>query len=266
MILCSRSLHTLLRRSATAALLGLLTALANAQAQARWVVDPKASLAWWQVDPNMAHLWATTCPQEPSWRPGEGRSGGWSSEGPMTARGQSFNTASDTIHVPLYPRRRVRFVCTEAIHGQLVLPDTVRWRGAHGQIVVNAKDVVTGENMRDVYAHNAVLGVHAFPNIKFTLDSLVDASRRGDTLRGTAVGTFELRGATKPVSAAFKAYPEAGGTRVLAKFGIPARSLMRDFAVPRQALGLGVVMDIWKTLFMGVDLLLRSDSQVRMGQ
>ena len=38
--------------------MGLLTAVA-AHAQTRWVVDPKASLVWWQMSPNLNHLWAT---------------------------------------------------------------------------------------------------------------------------------------------------------------------------------------------------------------
>ena len=77
MMLRSRSLPALLRRTASAALLCLLTALASAQAQTRWVVDPKGSLAWWQIEPNMQHLWGTSCPQEPSWRPGEGLHNIW---------------------------------------------------------------------------------------------------------------------------------------------------------------------------------------------
>lgn len=191
----SRSLHTLLLRTATAAVLCLLATLTTAQAQTRWVVDPKGSLAWWQIDPNMNHLWGTTCPQEPSWRPGEGRSGGWSTEEAMNAKtlAHGFSDVSDTIHVPLYPRRRVRFVCTEAIQGQFVLPDTLQWRGAHGQLVINPKDLVTGETMRDNYEQNAVLSVSVYQDIKFTLDSVVDMTRRGDTLRGRVVGTWFAR-------------------------------------------------------------------------
>ena len=36
-----------------------------------------ASLVWWQVDPHYNHLWSTTCPNDPSWQPGEGRDAGW---------------------------------------------------------------------------------------------------------------------------------------------------------------------------------------------
>src|SRR5437879_2832266 len=64
-------------RTPAAALVGLLTVAAAAQAQTRWTVDSRSSLAWWQMSPNLNHLWATTCPEEPSWRPGENRSGGW---------------------------------------------------------------------------------------------------------------------------------------------------------------------------------------------
>jgi hypothetical protein len=105
-----------------------------------------------------------------------------------------------------------------------------------------------------------------YQEIKFTLDSVVDMTRRGDTLRGTAVGTWTLRGVTKPISAPMKAYPEAGGTRVLAKFRIPVKDLVSEYGVWKRTLGLGVMMGIWKTLFMGIDLLVHSDSQVRIGQ
>lgn len=264
MILRSRLRHTLLRRVTTTALLCLLTALGNARAQT-WSVDPKASLAWWQIDPHMNHLWGTTCPQEPSWRPGEGRSGGWTTEEAMNAKTlkTGFNTNSDTTHVPLYPRRRVRFVCSEAIQGVIMVPDTINWRGTHGEFLIKANALVTGEGMRDTYERDAVLGVSVYPNIKVTIDSIVQTHRRGDTLTATAVGTWQLRGVTKPFSTTVKAFPEAGGTRVQGKFGIPVRMLVDDFGVYKRSLGLGVMMGIWKTLFMGVDLLVRSESQAR---
>jgi len=49
----------------------LLLAAAPLAAQTRWVIDRKTSLAWWQMDPHYEHLWATTCPADPSWQPGE---------------------------------------------------------------------------------------------------------------------------------------------------------------------------------------------------
>ena len=260
--------HTLLRRAAKTALLCLLTALGTAQAQTRLVIDPKGSLAWWQIDPNMAHLWATTCPQEPSWRPGEGRSGGWTTEDAMNAKtlAHGFNQNSDTVHVPLYPRRRVRFICTEAMHGEMTLADTVKWRGAHGQLSIKVTDMVTGEPMRDKYQWDAVASAAVYPDVKYTLDSIVDSRRKGDTLYATAMGSWTFRGVTKPVSAPIKVYPDGGGTRLTGRFGIPVKELVSEYGVYKRSLGLGVMMGLWKTLFLGVDVVLRPDNQVRIGQ
>jgi len=249
------------RRVAVAGMACLLMAPVAGQAQTRLRVNPKASLAWWQIDPNMNHLWATTCPEEPSWRPGEGRSGGWSTQEAMTARvGHGFAAISDTIHVPLYPRRRVRFLCTEALKGDFTFPDTVKWNGAHGKITLEAKKITSGENLRDEYARDGVLAVTNFPEITFVLDSVTDIKHvRGDTLTGKGWGVFTLRGVPKTVAADLKTFHEAGGLRVLGKFGIPAKDLATDYGVTRRTLGLGVYMGIWKTLYMGVDLLLEPD-------
>jgi len=66
------------------------------------------------------------------------------------------------------------------------------------------------------------------------------------------------------VTAAVRAYPdsESGGTRVLARIGAPARSLVRDYwpqclGARACVFGLGVRLNIWKYIFMGADLLLR---------
>ena len=252
-----RSPHASLGRTVACAFVGLV-ALGQAQAQTTWKIDPKASLAWWQIDPHMNHLWGTTCPQEPSWRPGEGRAGGWSTEEAMQARAiHGFSNVSDTVHIPLYPRRRVRFVCTETIHGEFAVADTMKWRGAHGEMVIDVKGLQTGEGMRDAYQSHAILGTDTYREIKFTLDSVMDMTRRRDTLRGTAVGSWALRGVTKPISIRFTAYPEAGGIRVLGKFGMHVMDLVTEYGVYKRNLGLGVLMGIWKTLFMGVDLLVR---------
>lgn len=260
--------RSLLRRTTTVAAICVFTALAAAQAQSRWVVDPKGSLAWWQIDPHLSHLWGTTCPQEPSWRPGEGRSGGWTTEQAMNAKtlAHGFSDVSDTVHTPLYPRRRVRFVCSEAVQGEFLLPDTLKWRGAHGRITIDAKQIVTGENMRDKYEQNAILSVSVYPEITYALDSIADVTRKGDTLTGTAYGNWTMRSVTKPVSSFAKAYPEAGGMRLLTKFRIPVKDLVEEYGVWKRNLGLGVMMDIWKWLYMGVDLAVHPESQVRVGQ
>ena len=256
MTLGSRSLQKLLPPSLVAELVGLLIVVANVQAQIVWTVDQKASLPWWQMSPHLNHLWATTCPEEPSWYPGEGRSTGFTIRPPPTKTREAG--VADTVHVPLYPRYEVGTVCSEAVVGRVVLPDTVKWRGAHGEVTVRADALVAGETMRDVAMHQ-VLETQAFPEICFTLDSLVDLTKRGDTLVGSAVGTLTVRGVPTPTTARVKAFHDGGGMRVLAKWHIPAGELHK--LTPRlRYLGLGLNVKIWQDFFMGADLVFRPEA------
>jgi hypothetical protein len=231
-------------------------AVADARAQGAWTVDRKASLAWWQVSPHLNHLWATTCPQEPSWYPGEGRSSGFGIRPLPTKSG--YASVPDTVHVPLYPRYQVGVACSEAVAGRVRLPDTVTWRGARGEVTVRADALVTGEAMRDVMMHQ-VMETTVFPEIQFTLDSLVGLTKHADTLSGSAVGTLTVRGVQQPATAAVKAFREAGGMRVLAKWHIPAATLQVDLIPRLGRLGLGVNTLIWKDFFMGADLVFRPE-------
>ena len=243
--------------SLAAVLVGITIALADAQAQIAWTVDPKASLAWWQVSPHLNHLWATTCPEEPTWYPGEGRSLGFNIRPPPPKSG--YANTPDTVHVPLYPRYRVGAVCSEAVAGHVLLPDTVKWRGARGQVTVRADALVTGEAMRDVMMHQA-LETARFPDIRFTLDSLVGLIRQVDTLFCSAVGTLTVRGVQQPTTAAVKAFPEAGGMRVLAKWRIPAADLQLELIPKLHYLALGLNTLIWQDFFMGADLVFRPEA------
>ncbi len=250
-----------LPRTRTAVFLFLIAAAPGVHAQTRWTIDSKASLAWWQIDPHLNHLWATTCPQDPDWRPGEGHSGGWAINRALKLPRTGWANVSDTTRVPVFPRKVVQEICSEAVRGQVLVPDTVSWRGARGQVAVQGEALVTGETMRDAFARRAVLQTSRYPVIRFTLDSLVGVTRQsGDTLRGTAVGVFSLHGVAKPVGAVFKAWPEAGGVRVLAKFHVPASSLVDEFGLSSYSLGLGVHTRIWKEVYMGVDLLMRREA------
>jgi hypothetical protein len=237
-------------RHRIAALVALLPALAHAQAPSGWLVDRKASLAWWQVSPHFNQLWATTCPHELSWRPGEGRSSGWIINPTLKAPKTGQANVPDTIHVPFYPRPRVQSVCPEAVQGRVLLPDTLTWRGARGEVTVSADALITGEDMRDVYARK-LLHTTQYPTLRFTLDSLVDVTRQADTLFATAVGVLSIRDVSQPLNAVVRAWPEAGGTRVLAK-------LFGEFGISKYAL-MGAGTGIWKDFFMGVDLLLRPE-------
>jgi hypothetical protein len=232
-------------------------ATGSARAQARWIIDGKSSLAWWQVSPHLNHLWATSCPQDPDWRPGEGRSSGWVINKALKLPKTGYANDPDTIHVPLYPRKEVKAICTEAVRGQVLVPDTLTWKGARGQVSVQGDALLTGENMRDLFAHRAVLQTQQYPEIRFTLDSLVGMTRQADTLRGTVTGTFTMHGMAKPMSGLVVAYPAAGGMRVLAKLHLPAQSLLDDWGFSKFGLSLGVGTGIWQDLFMGVDMLMR---------
>lgn len=259
-MLRSRWSYALLQRALVIALLGLVALQTDLRAQTRWTVAPRASLAWWQINPHLNHLWATTCPEEPSWRPGEGRSSGWQiNPGLKAPQGGYSATLLDSAYIPLYPRLKVRSICAEAVKGHVSLPDTLNWRGASGEIIVKAEEIVGGDNNRDNYAREAVLTTNRYPVITFRIDSVVNVSRNLDTLRGTAVGTFTLRNVEKPVTAAVQSWPEAGGHRVLGRFHIPAQDLVPEYGISKFALGLGVGVKIWKELWVGVDLLMRPE-------
>lgn len=220
----------------------------------RWVVDPDRSLAWWQIDPHLNHLWATTCPEEPSWAPGEGRSAGWSRtvRRPPGYTGYA-NKPSPPEHIPLYPRGTVTPVCTRAVTGTFVM-DTVAWNGVQGHVAVLANALITGETRRDAVARN-ILDTNNYPQIRFSVDRLADV-QPGDTLRGTVLGTFELRGVQAPMRVPVKAWREAGGLRVVGQFKVPASDLVDVYEMSRWKLGLGVGTWIWHSLFMGIDAVL----------
>ena len=242
---------------------GLGAVAPGAGAQTRWTIDAGYSLAWWQVNPHLGHLWATTCPQEPSWRPGEGRGAGWLF-GQGLAGGPKHGNAgvNDTTIIPLYPRYEVLAVCTEAVAGEVLVADTAAWRGVRGEVTVRAEALMMGEERRDAYTRQAVLETTRYPEIKFRIDSLVDVTRDPDTLRGTVVGMLTLRDVVKPMTASFRAWPEAGGLRVVARLRIPAPELTEVYGLSKFALGLGVTTRVWYDLFMGVDLLLRRERGV----
>ena len=238
---------------------GLFALAPGAHAQTTWIVDSKSSLAWWQINPHLNHLWATTCPAEPSWRPGEGRSAGWFIHQFLPRPPNRGDWALDSINVPLYPRYEARDVCTDAVRGLVLVADTVTWRGVRGAVSVLAAQLVSGLDQRDLYTREAILEVARYPEIRFTIDSLVGVTRQADTLTGSVVGVFSLHGVDKPMTAFIRAWPEAGGQRVLAKMRTPALAIVREYGLSRVALGLGIGTAIWKDLYMGVDIVLRPE-------
>jgi len=229
-----------------------------ARAQTHWAVDSKSSLAWWQMSPHLNDLWATTCPSDPSWRPGEQRSAGWHFDPSLKLPRNGFANVDDTIDVPLYPRRKVLPDCVEAVRGEVTVADTLEWRGVHGTIAVQGNALLTGEAMRDNAMHQALETVQ-HPEILFTLDSLVNVTRVADTVRGDAVGTLTIRGVRDTTTAAVTFFPDGGGLRVLAKWRVSAANLF-DYIPKVKSIGLGLNTWIWHYFFMGADLVFQRDT------
>jgi len=92
---------------------------------------------------------------------------------------------------------------------------------------------------------------------------VVITARTADTLHGTALGVFTLRRVSRPVTATVRAWPEAGGMRVLARFPIPAHDLVPVYRFSKLALGLGIGLKIWEYVYGGVDLVLIRDPSAR---
>jgi hypothetical protein len=236
---------------------------AAASAQSRWTVQANSSLAWWQMNPNEDHLWATTCPADPDWRPGANRSAGWAVDPALQLPSYGADV-SDTVHVPLFPRYDVRHLCVEALQGEFTVADTARWSGIHGWLTVRTDALVTGDHLDDATMHE-VLSASAFPEIRFTIDSVVDMHQHGDTLVGRASGKMTLRGTDTPMLAAVRAIPDSGGLRVFVKWRIAAKEL-NTLAPSLGHISMGLDMRIWRDFFMGADLVLRPATKVALSQ
>ena len=119
---------------------------------------------------------------------------------------------------------------------------------------MKASALVTGLDMRDRYARTVILETARYPEIRFTIDSLINVEQ-GEVTRALAVGTFELRGVRHSMTAEISATECAGGLRVRAAFDIPIRALVERFHVSRYAMGLAN-QGVWKSIEMGVDVVL----------
>jgi hypothetical protein len=234
-------------------LIGLLFP-AGASAQSRWRVQGNSSLAWWQVNPHLNDLWATTCPADPDWRPGIGHNAGWEINPALRLPSNGFENKSDTVHVPLFPRYQVRHDCVDAVQGEFTVADTAHWSGVHGWLTVRSDAIITGSSWRDETMHE-LLGASSPADIRFTVDSVVDMTHHGDTLVGEAVGNMALHGTNTPMLAAVRAVPDSGGLRVLVRWRMAATEL--NTLLPGLShVSLGLDARIWQDFFMGADLVL----------
>lgn len=241
------------------ALAALAAGVSAGQAQT-WSVDSKSSLAWWQLSPHLGHLWATTCPQDPAWQPGESRGAGHVIAD--SARPEIPLIQVDDPRVPIFPRKNVAAICSEAVTGTIAVGDASRWGGVRGVVTIKMDQFVNGMPMRDAYARKAVYSSDRFPEVRYYIDSLINV-QRGDTIRGTAVGAMVLRGVRTHIQVPVEAWQVAGGMRVRGKFSIPAPELVSVYGISKYALGLSLGTHIWKTLHLGFDVVLRPRDEGR---
>ena len=233
-----------------------LPVIAHAQEGTRLNVDAGSSLAWWQIDPNYGHLWATTCPADPNWQAGEGRSPGAKVDFKTRKEHVASARKSGVKDIPMYPRLAVHAVCRHAVRGGLLTMDTVNWSRTRGEVIILPDSLTTGLDMRDAYATKEVFETRKFRQIRFVLDSL-SAVQPGDTIRAVAHGTIQLHGVHRSLSGPVKAWRVPSGLRVQSHFEIPAEDLSDVYKMSKMALSMGTVLGRWDKVHMGVDLILK---------
>ncbi len=226
---------------------------ASAQ-QTSFKLDEKRSLIWWQLDPHFGHLWATTCPSDPSWQPGEGHSGRFGVNFKKRPKVKLTNTSAGTF--PLFPRDTVRANCRAAVRGAFSTSDVKRYAGMRGTVVAEMDSVTNGSDARDLFAKKYIYSSARFPTVKFTVDSITSVRMVGDTIHAIAVGTFELRGVAKYTRVQVQGINEPAGLRVRGFWAMPVQELQNNYSISRAVLSMGVGAKLWDTLYMGFDLIL----------
>jgi hypothetical protein len=248
----------MIRRSLLATLAVALCAQPGAAqikaASSSLVLDTQRSLVWWQIDPHFGHLWASSCPKDPSWQPGEGHSAGYYLN--YAARPKISTSKQAEVKIPLFPRRTVRPNCRNAVSGSFSVANLDSWGTLTGKITVIPDSIETGANHRDVFAKKYVYYSAVHPTIEFDIDSLSAVTVSGDTVNAVAVGTFHFRGVNKPTRVQVRGISEPSGLRVRGMFAMPASELRDRYGVSSYAMGAGVGLKLWDTLFMGFDVIL----------
>ena len=245
----------MIRRVLPFVLLAVATSAVPVRAQqANFVIDRARSLAWWQLDPHFGHLWATTCPDDPSWQPGEGHSSGYRIDYKKRPKIKVTNESATAF--PLFPRDTVRANCRSSVSGTFSTSDVKRYGQMRGSVSIMMDSITNGSDSRDLFARKYIYGSAKWPQVKFTMDSLTAIQMLGDTVNAVAVGTFELRGVQKPLRVQVQGVQEPSGLRVRGLFAMPAKELEERFDVSKAVLSMGVGMKLWHTLFMGFDLIL----------
>lgn len=227
----------------------------NSPRQYQFTVDTIYSLAWYQVNPHISVLWATTCPQDPHWRPGESRNTGWDLRGLPTPK-VGMALIHDSV-IPWYERDAARPVCTpNAVFGNVTADDTLTWRGLRGTIQVDPTKLVSGLPHRDRTALRDIFQPHKWRYIKFVIDSISDITP-ADTIRGLLYGRWFFRDVELPTASPFTAWHEAPGLRVRARLNMAPLELHEVYGVSIVNIRLGLMRGVWERIHYGVDVILR---------
>ncbi len=220
--------------------------------KASYIVVPQLSLAWWQMNPHLNHLWATTCTRDPDWRPGEGAAMS-QAQAVLKSMQKRVGDANvlDTV-IPLYPRKKVLPICGDVVAGTVTVDDAATLRGATGIITVKGDALSTGFHLHDSFMHEILMT----PVAEFRIDSLGEL-QRGDTTHAIAHGTIKLHGIVHPVDVPLKMWQTPDGLRVTGRWSMPAFDMVDVYHLSKYKLGLGVGAGIWKFLYMGIDVILK---------
>jgi polyisoprenoid-binding protein YceI len=97
-------------------------------------------------------------------------------------------------------------------------PDT---GAASGEIRVDAKSGDTGIDRRDRVMHEEVLDSAHHPLLVLRPERIEVKRRSADALAGTLSGSFEVRGASHPISLAFEGTRKGEHARVTVTFDVP---------------------------------------------
>lgn len=120
-----------------------------------------------------------------------------------------------------------------------------------GWAVVRVADMQTGNRTRDRHLREA-LEADSAATIRFDLDSVASASRRGDSLDVTLAGRLTVHGVTRAVDASGVLVLTPGGEDVNATFALD----MRDYGVkpPVRAVVLRVSPQVTVTVHLAFEL------------
>jgi hypothetical protein len=223
--------------------------------QFQFSVDTLYSLAWYQVNPHISVLWATTCPQDPHWRPGESRNTGWDLRGLPTPK-VGMALINDSV-IPWYERDAARPICTpHAVFGDVSADDTLTWHGLHGTIRVDPTKLVSGLPLRDRTALRDIFQPHRWPYITFVIDSVSNVTP-ADTVRGLLYGRWFFRDVELPTASPFTAWHETPGLRVRARLSMAPLDLHEVYGVSIVNIRLGLMRGVWERIHYGVDVILK---------